>query len=69
MGVKTLFIRYNPDKYKTNGTYKYAKCIERRENLVKQILYWPKNFDKLKYECSVVYMYFDEDDPKNGKSQ
>ena len=66
--MKTLFIRYNPDKYKTNGIYKYAKGKDRRKNLLNQIVFWAKNIDKIEYECSVVYMYFDEDNPIDWKT-
>jgi len=66
-GMKTLFIRYNPDKYKSNLN-KYAKGIERRINLLKEINYWKDNSDKIDSLCSAVYMYFDNDNPMEWRN-
>lgn len=64
---KTLFIRYNPDNYKLvkGRRTKPLEGIKRRENLVKMIQYWQEH--EPEFYCSVIYMYFDEDDPKNWK--
>jgi hypothetical protein len=66
LGMKSLFLRWNPDKYKPlHG--REATRIERLEALKKQLEYWrvtPLPEDGMTF---VVYMYFDGDNPAEWK--
>jgi hypothetical protein len=67
LGMKTLFLRWNPDKYKPlHG--KQASKTERLEALQRQLEYWRKTPLPEDGTTFVVYMYFDGDDPSEWRT-
>ena len=59
LGMKTLFIRYNPDKFKVNGRLSKTSDNER----CKQLIAWLKHTKETNYEfkgfCSYIELFFD----------
>lgn len=61
LGTKVLFLRWNPDKYKTSGT---QETIDQRlESLWTELVYWQQILLPDDGTVFVVKMYFDGDDP------
>jgi hypothetical protein len=60
LGMKTLFIRYNPDKYKVKNGGRMQTENKRLQTLLDVLLYYKKN--GFKDYCMVTHMYFDEDE-------
>lgn len=60
IGMKTIFIRYNPDDYKVKGVKQSITKIKRHNILLKQLNNMTKlNAEKLDY-LSVMYLFYDE---------
>jgi len=59
-----LFIRYNPNKYKSKLNLSNDK---RQEILIKQLLYYSKNYHLIKEKLTVLYLFFDDFDEENVK--
>lgn len=69
IGMKTIFIRYNPDDYKVNGIKQNITKNKRHGILLKCLNTMMKqNPEKLDH-LSVVYIYYDDFDEKNIKLQ
>lgn len=67
LGMKTLFIRWNPDKYNPSQGRKQASKTDRLEALKRQLEYWretPLPEDGMTF---VIFLYFDADDPTEWK--
>jgi hypothetical protein len=67
LGMKTLFLRWNPDKYKPLHGREATKA-ERLEALKKQLEYWrvtPLPEDGMTF---VIFMFFNDDDPAEWKT-
>ena len=68
LGLPTIFLRYNPDSYTTEGTLYFPSISERLSILVKQLEYYLNISrsdinDKQYSYCSVVYLYYDNYNP------
>jgi len=63
LGKKTLFVRFNPDKYKPLQG-EQASIKERLDQYDKMIRYWCEHPVELEGQTFVIYMYYDDDDPK-----
>ena len=57
-GVPVLFIRYNPDNFYINNKRVNLSQAKREEKLIKWIKYY-ENFDNIKYNLSVHYLFYD----------
>lgn len=68
LALPTLFIRFNPDEYKTINGRPPLKEQDRHQELLNQILYWYDNFQNLDIFCGVTYLFFDNDNPSNHKN-
>ena len=66
-GVPVLFIRYNPDKFIIDGKRFDLPQAKREEQLIKWIKYY-ENFDNIKYNLSVHYLYYNENINKENKN-
>lgn len=67
LGMKTIFIRYNPDEYKVNGIKQYPTKNRRyKELLIYLNSMLSKKYEELEF-LSVVYLFYDEYDFKNVK--
>ena len=65
LGMNTLFIRFNPDKYKVKDGGKMLSEKKRLDKLV-EILNYYKDKGVEVFEngfCLVCYMFYDEDEP------
>jgi hypothetical protein len=65
---RTLFIRFNPDSYKTINGRPQLKEHDRYKELLNQILYWYDNFHNTNIFCGVIYLFFDNDDYNNYRN-
>jgi len=67
LGMPTIFLRYNPDKYKVNGKTTDTFKATRHKNLInwtrKLIDLEPKDIETYGF-LSVVHLYFDEFNPR-----
>ena len=59
-----LFIRYNPNKYKSKPKSNISND-KRHEILIERLTYYSKNFKTIKEKLSVLYLFFDNFDEKN----
>jgi hypothetical protein len=66
--MKTLFIRYNPDRYSPLNGKPANKEHERLTALKQQIEYWQQHPLPEDGLCFVTYLYFDDDDPSQWKN-
>jgi hypothetical protein len=65
LGMKTIFIRYNPDDYKIKNIKQSPTKLKRQTMLLKQLHVVSKlDPEKLDY-LSVMYLFYDEFDEKN----
>jgi hypothetical protein len=64
LGLPTIFIRYNPDKFKVNGQVKNITQLSRQKNLLKWVDYLiklePEEIIEKYNTVSVMYLYFDD---------
>jgi hypothetical protein len=65
LGMRTVFIRFNPDKYKPAKGRADNREYKRLENLKTQIEYFHQNILPVDGACFVTYLYYDEDDPQH----
>lgn len=61
LGKPTLFIRFNPDRYRTS-TGEAWEITKRLEVLVKVVTYWQTNPLPAGNQTFVIYMFYDRDD-------
>lgn len=65
LGIKTIFIRYNPDKFKSDKVTKELTKLQRQFKLIKVLDSMLKqDHEKLEF-LSVVYLFYDNYDPTN----
>ena len=65
LGIKTIFIRYNPDKFKSDKITKELTKMQRQIKLLKVLdEMLKKDHEKLEF-LSVVYLFYDNYDPNN----
>ena len=64
LGIKTIFIRYNPDDYKVKGV-KQTITKKTRQSLLLKVLdkMLKQKHEKIDF-LSVIYMYYDDFDNK-----
>ena len=63
-GLPVIFLRYNPDNYKTNGKKQDTPQKKREFELIYWIKYY-ENFENLKrYNLSVQYLFYTDVDNK-----
>jgi hypothetical protein len=63
LGIKTIFIRYNPDKFKSGKVTKELTKMQRQIKLLKVLDSMLKqDHEKLEF-LSVVYLFYDNYDP------
>ena len=61
-GIPVIFIRYNPDNYKTNGKKQDTSQQKREVELVKWIKYY-QQFENIQgYNLSVQYLFYTDGD-------
>ena len=68
LGIKTLFIRYNPDKYKPLTGRPENNQQKRMETLKRQIEHWQTTPLPTEGVCFVTHLYYDGDDPIQWKT-
>ena len=69
LGMKTIFIKYNPNSYKVKGKKKNPTKRTRHRNLLKTIEYWSKlDSNKIPF-LSTVHMYYDEYKPSTKANE
>jgi hypothetical protein len=61
LGKPTLFIRFNPDRYKTLAGEPWT-IVKRLEVLVQVVKYWQTNLLPLGSQTFVIYMFYDRED-------
>jgi hypothetical protein len=68
LGMQTLFIRYNPDKYKVKTGNKILNEKKRLDELVNLLNHY-KNKGLATFEnigfCLVTYLFFDDDNKED----
>jgi len=65
LGIKTIFIRYNPDKFKSDKVTKELTKMQRQIKLLKVLDgILKQDHEKLEF-LSVVYLFYDNYDPIN----
>jgi hypothetical protein len=67
-GIPILFLRYNPDSYKTDGKKQHISQEKRESELVKWVKYY-RDVETLQgYDLSVQYLFYtDSDNTKLNK--
>ena len=63
LGMPTIFIRYNPDRYKTLSGRVETNEYKRMTSLKTQIEYWTSKQPPMDGCCYVTYLYYNNDDP------
>ena len=58
-GIPILFIRYNPDNYRENGVLNKKLTQKDREIILIKWLKHYENFDNIKHNLSVHYLFYD----------
>ena len=58
-GIPIIFIRYNPDNFREKNIIQKINQIDKESNLIKWIKHY-ENFDNIKYNLSVHYLYYDD---------
>lgn len=67
LGMKTIFIRYNPDFYKLNGQRMNPAKSTRHTELIKTInIMSHQNYDKIEF-LNVIYLYYDNYKKQDAK--
>lgn len=62
MGCPTIFIRFNPDKYKPSKGNTQETSMKKRLNELQSVVnYWITNKTPQGYTTSVIYMYYNDD--------
>jgi hypothetical protein len=68
LGMRVLFIRYNPDKYKPTSGRANNNVQKRMESIKRQIEHWQTNPLPTDGVCFVTHLYYDGDDPTMWKN-
>jgi hypothetical protein len=68
LGMPTLFIRFNPDKYRPITGQRRLSDQKRLEALKNQIDYWSHNPLPTDGFCFATYLFYDDDDPVKWKT-
>jgi hypothetical protein len=64
----TMFIRFNPDKYRPITGQRRLSDQKRLEALKNQIEYWSHNPLPTDGFCFVTHLFYDNDDPTKWKA-
>lgn len=65
LGMPTIFLRFNPDKYKPSAGREVADLQQRYETIKQVVEYWKTHRLPEDGFCFVTQLYFNEDNPRD----